>query len=153
MKRICFLEKLSGATLVLCCLIILASCETRPEPREIESQLKDSVSGLWDEVKELYEKAREHGDKVPNDVADWARQDIRNIGDWEYLIVEIEIEDPVAIETQLNELGGDRWECYWVEDSDGGKRFYMKRPIRVYLRHIPLSQLLKLIPMTGDSTE
>ena len=106
-------------------------------------------TGVWDEVERLYESAKETGERVPKDIYDWIREDIENLGDWEYRVVELENSDAKSLEGQLNELGQERWECIWVQTSGKTTRFFLKRPVRSYLKTLPLSQLLKLIP-TGD---
>ena len=106
-------------------------------------------TGVWDEVERLYESAKETGERVPKDIYDWIREDIENLGDWEYRVVELENSDAKSLEGQLNELGQERWECIWVQTSGKTTRFFLKRPVRSYMKTLPLSQLLKLIPTGG----
>ena len=112
--------------------------------------LTPSTNETWKTVRALYDRAREAGDDVPSNVVEWARQDVRQIGKWDYKILEITSEDPVEIEARLREAGVDRWECYWVEVTPAGKRFYLKKAGRSYLRTIPLGDLLKLVPDGGS---
>lgn len=119
------------------------SCQEQPvEPEE-------SVEpGVWEEVERIYEKAKETGEHIPKDIYEWIRRDIENLGDWEYRVVEI-VGDANTLELKLNELGRERWECIWIEPSAQKTRFFLKRPVRSYLKTLPLSQLLKLIPTGG----
>ncbi len=73
--------------------------------------------GVWDDVERLYESAKETGERVPKNIYDWIRQDIENLGDWEYRVVELESSDAKSVEGQLNELGQERWECIWIQTS------------------------------------
>ena len=107
-------------------------------------------SGVWDDVERLYESAKEAGERVPKNIYDWIRADIEHLGDWEYRVVELETSDAKSAEGKLNELGQERWECIWVQTSGKTTRFYLKRPVRSYLKTLPLSQLLKLIPSGSD---
>jgi hypothetical protein len=103
-------------------------------------------SGLWDEVEHLYGQARDTGEQVPGDVYDWLKEDLNQIGDWEYRVVEIPSSERTLAETELNDLGKERWECFWVEARGSRTRFYLKRPSRSYLRNLPLSDLMKVVP-------
>jgi len=121
--------------------------------RETLRNSKSSLGGTnetMQTVKELYQKAKEAGEEVPNDVMDWAKQDIKRIGAWQYRIEVIESTDPDTVLQTLNALGSQRWECFWVEEVNAvSKRYYFKKSSRSYLRLIPSGDLLKLIPQ-GD---
>ena len=77
--------------------------------------------------------------------------DIENVGDWEYRIVELEDGDTEALEAELNLLGDERWEAYWVEPTRNGVRFYLKRPSISYLSRVPLSTLLRMLAAGGKA--
>jgi hypothetical protein len=112
-------------------VITATSCSQKPgEPSAVEKALAD----LQDKYEEL---RRERGD----DPVQWASEDLENLGDWEYRIEEMPGRSPGLITTRLNELGNERWEVFWVQESDGGMRFFLKRPAISYLSKIPLSQL------------
>lgn len=82
----------------------------------------------------------------PGEAVGWAQDDIENLGDWEYRIVEIDEREDAAIEAALNALGNERWEVYWVTDGNGSAKFYLKRPSLSYLSRVPLSTLFRLLP-------
>lgn len=82
----------------------------------------------------------------PAEAVGWAQEDIENLGDWEYRIVEIDERDDADIEAALNALGNERWEVYWVADRDGRPKFYLKRPTLSYLSRVPLSTLFRMLP-------
>ena len=128
-------------------LLLLVSLSAPISSQEDPDDERDT--GVWDEVERLYERAKETGERVPKDVYDWIREDIKNLGDWEYRVVEFGSSDSKSIENKLNELGQERWECIWVQTSGKTPRIFLKRPIRSYLTTLPLSQLLKLLP-AGD---
>ena len=112
-----------------------------------------ATAGVWEEVKQLYELAKEAGENVPADVYEWAKQDLESIGTWEYHIVDLDSPDSSEMEERLNELGKDRWECIWVYALGEKTRFIMKRPSRSYLSRIPLSQIMRLTPLIGSDTD
>ncbi len=107
-------------------------------------------SETMDLIKDLYERAKANGEEVPQDVAQWAKQDIRKMGSWEYRVEDIKDLDPLHIQRKLNELGAQRWECYWVESVENGKRFYFKKAGKSYLKAVPVGTLLRFFPMGGD---
>ena len=84
------------------------------------------------------------------DAIDWAQEDIENLGDWEYRIVSFDAMPAEAIEAELNALGNERWEVYWIEPSADGMRVYLKRPAVSYLSRVPLGAMLR---MFGGGTQ
>ncbi len=103
------------------------------------------------EARELYEAVKETGEKVPGDIYEWIRKDIGTIGDWEYRVVSFSGSDAAKIEEKLNQLGQERWDCFWVQPDDSGARFFFKRPSRSYLKSVPFGDLLKLLPTGSES--
>lgn len=83
--------------------------------------------------------------KEPTDAVEWAAEDFENIGDWEYLVVELPGGSPDELQKSLNSHGNERWEAFWVEPTDGGLRVLLKRPSRSYLSKLPLSAIGKLM--------
>jgi hypothetical protein len=55
------------------------------------------------------------------------------------------------LEQKLNELGNERWECFWMEKKEKEFLLFFKRPKLSYLQKIPQGQLFKLLnPADGD---
>ena len=88
-----------------------------------------------------------------DDPAQWAAEDIENIGDWEYLVREFADTAPADLEAELNALGDDRWEVYWLERTDTGYVVFLKKPAISYLSKIPLSQIGRYVIGGGDQAE
>ena len=124
--------------------------DERPRSSPPESQVHEGLESIQDQIRELYEKARRSGEDVPADAYEWARGDIEKIGDWEYRILRVARGDDAALEAQLNELGTERWEAFWIDPRPDGLWVVLKRPVRTYLRHIPFSELRHLIPGGGE---
>lgn len=121
------------------CCLALAACGSGSE----ESSPTDRA------LDELQQKYDEHlKDKVDVPV-DWAKEDLENIGDWEYKVVSLSYTSPDELETQLNEFGNDRWEVIWLEEKPGGFLAILKKPSISYLSKIPISQIGRLVG--GDS--
>tara|TARA_B100001057_G_scaffold75085_2_gene69745 strand:- start:2845 stop:3318 length:474 start_codon:yes stop_codon:yes gene_type:complete len=96
-------------------------------------------------AKEKYGVGLEDGKKLTTKSKEWLMKDIENIGDWEYKVVSYGSKDFQALEKDLNELGKERWQCFWVEAAGEGKVFYFKRTKMSYLSKIPAGALLRII--------
>lgn len=125
-------------------LLVVVSCSAETSERE------EAPDALAEQISDLYQRARESGEDVSGDVYEWARRDVERIGDWEYRIVRQTGRDDAALEARLNELGSKRWQLVWIEREGGELRLFLKRPTRSYLRHVPLSELPRLIPGLGE---
>jgi hypothetical protein len=118
--------------LISIAVIVLAGCQgDSGQPSATERALD-----------ELQTRVENLTDGRTNEAVDWAQQDVENIGDWEYRIVELAGDD---LEVQLNALGDERWEAYWVESSANGRRVFLKRPSISYLSRVPLSVLVRML--------
>jgi hypothetical protein len=102
-------------------------------------------------VKGLYKQAREAGEISAASAKNWIEDDIQKIGSWQYKTLEVRQTDSVDIVPQLNKLGADRWECFWVEQQDDTTTFYLKKAGRSYLRHLPSKDLIRLLPILGGA--
>lgn len=119
--------------------VLLVGCDRQADERSTTQKTMDEMQRKYDELVE---------EKLENPV-DWATDDLENIGDWEYKIIEISFSDIASMEKSLDELGNDRWEVFWIENVANGYRIMLKRPSRSYLSRIPLSQIGRM--MIGGS--
>jgi hypothetical protein len=103
----------------------------------------EELSGAYDELAALL-------DRNPGEAVQWAQEDIENLGDWEYRIVEISNLSTSDLEAELNELGNERWEVFWMESMQPGVRVYLKRSSVSYLSRLPLSALARLLGNGGE---
>ncbi len=110
--------------------VVTGTVAAQEEPSEEEQ-------GRWAEVREAYEKAKrkakEMGESMPDRVPDWVKEDLRNVGSWEYRVVETPRDE---LEATLNELGAERWECFSVETKGKTSRLVLKRRKRSELREL-----------------
>jgi hypothetical protein len=100
-------------------------------------------------VEELYRQARAAGESVPKDMWSWTLADIGRIGAWEYRI-ETLAGTAGEIQTELNALGQERWEAYWVERDATGLTVHLKRRARSYLERVPIGDLMRLVPRGAE---
>ncbi len=98
-----------------------------------------------DKAKDVIGKSKETAGKA----ADWTEDDLRKIGAWEYKVARFEDLSDEALQEELNELGAERWECYWVEETADGPRFYFKKTKRSYLRYLPIGDLMRVFLPDG----
>jgi hypothetical protein len=96
-------------------------------------------------AKEKYTETFEDGKKLTEESKAWLAKDLENIGDWEYKVVSYGTKDFKALEKDLNELGKERWQCFWVEAAGKEKVFYFKRTKMSYLSKIPTGALLRIM--------
>lgn len=126
------------------CISLTTGCNRdASEPSATEETIND-LQSKYDELVE---------DKLESPVQ-WVTDDLENIGDWEYKVVDLSGAGPETLEETLNELGNDRWEAFWVENVRNDYRVMFKRPSKSYLSRIPLSQIGRfVIDGTGESQE
>jgi hypothetical protein len=136
--------------LAVALLLVTAAC-SGPGGAESPAEAAGAEdSGVWNEVERLYEQAREAGEKVPGNVYDWLKEDLDHIGDWEYRVIYISDPAEIELERAMNKLGIDRWECFAVVRHGDALQLFFKRPVKSYLKHIPVSDLWKLVPGKGE---
>ncbi|MEE8382289.1 MAG: hypothetical protein V3R78_10505 [Thermodesulfobacteriota bacterium] len=140
-----FFPKLFVISVVLL-LLLSSGCSENAAPKSKSNK----ENPYWKKAKELYEKAKESGETVPEDMVDWAKEDIKRIGTWEYKIVFLDVEGDSGLEEELNTLGKERWECFWIEKRENRLTLFLKRPTRSYLKAIPAGEIWRFLPQ-GDS--
>lgn len=129
--------------LSLLTLMVVGGCSEESSEPSVAQQTIDDLQKKYDELVET---------ELENPVQ-WASDDLENIGDWEYKIVDLSDAGAASMEATLNELGNERWEVFWIENVRTDYRIMLKRPSRSYLRHIPLSQIGRFVIGGGESQE
>jgi hypothetical protein len=127
---------------VLFCSFLLIGCG--PDQKKQKEQ-KAAEKSNWEEVQKLYDKAKEAGDEVPKNIADWVKAEFQRMGTWEYRIATFNTNDSAELEQELNKLGKEKWECFWLEREGNALRLAFKRPAQSYLQALPVKELMKLI--------
>ena len=136
--------------LVIVSAFLVPTLGAAPSPAQQEEP--EPQSGWWDEAKALYEKAKEAGETGSDNVTDWVVEDFQRMASWEYKVVRLGETSDDTLEEQLNSLGEERWECFEVVVDKRGTALFLKRPAKSYLRAVPISDLLKLLPR-GEGSE
>ncbi len=135
-------------TLSLCLLLsvfIHGQVEEVAKEQSYSEKLKEVYEKGVKEAKEKYEETLGDSKKLTNKSKEWLLKDIENIGDWEYKVESFGSEEPKEIEKKLNELGKERWQCFWVESNKKEKFFYFKRTKMSYLSKIPTGAILRIM--------
>lgn len=110
------------------------------------------VSADW--IKENYEQAKESGETTASSAKEWLAEDLSKIGSWEYKTLVVNAENSESVEAELNKLGAERWECFWVDKQGATTTFYLKKAGRSYLKQVPARELLRMLPfLMSDSGE
>lgn len=133
------LRSLPALFVVLGLLFSAAGCGGAADEPSVTDKAIEGLQNKYDDL-------TEGGVEAP---MEWASDDIKKIGDWQYKVIEIGKVSGSELETALNEAGSDRWEVIWMEKTLDGHSVVMKRPSISYLSKIPLSQLGRLV--IGDS--
>lgn len=129
--------------------------------KSYSERLKDAAAEKLKQSKGLYEKGvkaasekyaetLEDGKSLSGKSKEWLLKDLQNIGDWEYKIEEFSSKNHKDLEIRLNQLGVERWQCFWVERVEDKKLFYFKRTKMSYLSKIPTGALLRIMADFGN---
>jgi hypothetical protein len=127
---------------MLFCSFFLIGCGS---DQKKQKEQKAAETSSWEEAQKLYEKAKNAGDDVPKNVADWVKAEFQRMGTWEYRFVSLNANDTAELEKELNIMGKERWECFWLEREGNVMRLAFKRPAQSYLQALPVKELMKLI--------
>jgi hypothetical protein len=127
--------------LLLSVILSVAGCSVEDDTRA--GAALDELSSAYDQI--AGSLATESGEAV-----EWARGDIENLGDWEYRIIDFGAASPAAIEAELNELGNERWEAFWIQPSADGIRIYLKRTSLSLVSKVPLTAIVRALGGSGS---
>jgi hypothetical protein len=135
--------------------------EDESSEKTYSEKLKEAYAEKLKKSKELYDKGVkaatdkyaetfEEGKDLSGKSKEWLLKDLKNIGDWEYKVETFNLKNPKDLEIRLNQLGADRWQCFWVESTKDGETFYFKRTKLSYLSKIPTGALLRIMADFGN---
>ncbi len=104
----------------------------------------DSLDDLGREAHETIKNAERKGEEL----RELSEAEIGKLWAIEYTTIQVTGPDLETLDGKLNELGKQRWDCYYVSENKNGKTFYFKRRQSNTLRY--LTGLLKLLPFAPD---
>ena len=97
-----------------------------------------SLTDLRGDAQDVLDEARNRAQAIGELSAD----EMSEIWAIEYRTLLVSDADLGTLDEQLNALGQERWECYYVSDEAQGKLFYFKRPKSTAIAN--LTNLLRL---------
>ena len=98
---------------------------------------------------ETFESLKSNGLTSAKNTSEWLGQDYTNMYYWEYKVITIGGRDE-QLAAKLNEFGKLGWNCFNVETTTSGTRFYFKKQTFSYMRHLPFKDIIKLVPAMGS---
>ena len=125
--------------------LIMAEDNPKAEEKSYSEKLKEVYEKGLKGAKEKYAETVGDGKELTGKSKEWVLKDIENIGDWEYKVESYDPDKTKDLEKKLNELGKERWECFWVESSKKEKVFYFKRTKMSYMSKIPTGAILRIM--------
>ena len=125
--------------------LIMAEDNPKAEEKSYSEKLKEVYEKGLKGAKEKYAETVGDGKELTGKSKEWVLKDLENIGDWEYKVESYDPDKTKDLEKKLNELGKERWECFWVESSKKEKVFYFKRTKMSYMSKIPTGAILRIM--------
>ena len=101
-------------------------------------------------VQRMFQDAKRKGETTAGSANEWVQADLKKRGTFEYRVVRLQGQNAAATEQLLNQLGGQRWECFHIERREEVTTFYLKKAGRSQLRSLPAKELLRLLPLLGS---
>ena len=138
----------------------IPAAETRGTTPDLKpEQLSTNQVSYLQQLKVLIDKlaaqgkdATDKGKEVTKETGNWLKSDFQKIGDWEYKQLTLNLSELATLEKHLNELGSDRWNCFWVHQQGQSLHLLLKRPAVSYLHKLSLIDFMRMIP-TGSGSE
>ena len=114
---------------------------------QASTSTKETATETADWFNNAYLQAKESGETTAANTRDWLIEDVRKMGSCEYKTITAAPTDIDGALEQLNEVGSERWECFFVDRQGSQTVFYLKKPGRSFLRQLPARELLHLLPL------
>jgi hypothetical protein len=130
--------------IILLAMLAVAGLPTRGlgQSTNVVAEAKEEATNRRS-LKELAAKTYESLGTTATNAVDWLKRDWEKIGAWKYKITTVAVSDTsdAALESKLNDLGKEGWECFWVRQTRGGLTLFFKKPekgiIAEALKHRP----------------
>ncbi len=122
-----------------------ATIEGEGGGKQSEESYVEQLKKLIDEITNSSREATDKSKKMTAGVKSWLKEDFSKIGDWEYKQLTIPLTQITSLEKNLNELGADRWDCFWIQNHEGSIHLLFKRPTISYLHKLSQVDFMKLI--------
>lgn len=121
------------------------------EPKTTEQSYVDQLKALLDEWTNKSKELGTKGMTVTAETKNWLKTDFQKIGDWQYKQVAIPHNDIATLESVLNKLGAERWECFFIQPDPRHLHVLLKRPAVSYLHKLSQVDFLRLLSSGGEA--
>ena len=115
----------------------------------------EEIADPFEWANDMFQKLKDEGLTTADSAQEWLVEDFNSIGAWEYKVLSVPMAteaDVSKVETSLNKLGLERWECFSVvaPSQPGGNHVYhLKRQKKSLMRSLPLRDMMRLVPLMG----
>ncbi len=116
--------------LILLSLLISGNLIAQDQSEEEDAE----KPSYWDRAKKAYEEIGSNDRDLSEETKVWVQEDLEKIGDWEYKVVELRSQKSAEIEENLNKMGEERWECFFVRETKNSITLMFKRQKISYLQ-------------------
>ena len=104
-------------------------------------------------IRNMFQQAKEAGTTTANNVVDFVKEDFAKLGSFQYASRTVTNEKPDQIVTMLNQMGAEKWECFWVDKRESETTLYFKKTPRSYVNSIPFKDMIRYLPELGAGNE
>ena len=103
----------------------------------------NTMDGSLEWANETFKSLKGQGLTTASSTGQWLSEDWQNMESWEYKVLASNSLTAEDLETKLNELGKQGWECFSIDDQ----RMIFKKASESYLRRLPFKDILRLAPL------
>ncbi len=124
--------------LLITSYLALCACQQQPAYQELKEELSQSLQEINSKISKEYQKHEDGIGKLAN-------AELDKLQAIEYHVFELGSEESTEQHQQkLNEIGKERWDCFFIDKSNEFYRVYCRRTPKSYLRY--LSRIPNFIP-------
>jgi len=110
------------------------------------SSTGSAVDGSLDWANQTFKTLKDQGLTTASSTGQWLSEDWQNMESWQYKVLAANSIPTDQLETKLNELGQQGWECFSIDDQ----RIIFKKASESYLRRLPFKDILRLAPLLNQ---
>ncbi len=116
----------------------LTACQQQPAYQEMKEELSKNLSEINSTISKGYQQKEEQ-------LSNLANSEIEKLHAVEYHVFELGKDETTAQhQEKLNEIGKERWDCFFIDKTSEFHRVYCRRTPKSYLRY--LSRIPNFIP-------
>lgn len=127
--------------------------DLRPAEGAVTNEIPylEQLKALLDKITTESRSATAKGKQLAEETGKWFKTDFQKIGDWEYKQLTLEVSELAGLEKHLNELGDERWNCFWVQQHGQSLHLLFKRPAVSYLHKLSQVDFMQMLSVGGGA--